>query len=215
MIPRRRIQRKWGRKKNFWKNLFSREGEQWRSREQRRVNANFIRCSVWPASPSRVVSNESRHPWKNFSIRRTEGWERFQSPIVIENGGLIDLLFLPFVFVSLLPKGETFIPYRVIKVGAGGRAIWKIDATNVTYPWLGDSTRSRCTCPRSDAVFNRSRRIIPRVCPPSFENCTDCSFQFFRTVWMKITWNYLREDTLDDSWWLFDSVAKILLGKTI
>lgn len=50
MIARRRIQRKWGRKKNFWKNLFSREGEQWRSREQRRVNANFIRCSVWPAS---------------------------------------------------------------------------------------------------------------------------------------------------------------------
>lgn len=128
------------------------------------------------------VASFQIHPWKNFSIRRTEGWEWFQSPIVIENGGLIDLLFLPFVFVSLLPKGETFIPYRVIKVGAGGRAIWKIDATNVTYPWLGDSTRSRCTCPRSDAVFNRSRRIIPRVCPPSFENCTDCSFQFFRTV---------------------------------
>lgn len=94
MIPRRRIQRKWGRKKNFWKNLFSREGEQWRSREQRRVNANFIRCSVWPASPSRVVSNESRHPWKNFSIRRTEGWERFQSPIVIENGA-VDRSALP------------------------------------------------------------------------------------------------------------------------
>lgn len=133
-----------------------------RMTNKRRVNANFIHVSfVWPASPTRVW-NESRHLEKLFHSK-IGGLQSHRSNRNRKTGRLIDLLFLPFVFVSLLPKGETFIPYRVIKVGAGGRAIWKIDSTNVTtYPWLGDSrtTRSRCTCPRPDAVFNRSRRKL-------------------------------------------------------
>lgn len=61
------------RKKNFWKNLFSREGEQWRTTSKREFHSAF--------RLTRVVSNESRHPCKNFSIGRTEGWvERVHSP---------------------------------------------------------------------------------------------------------------------------------------
>lgn len=172
MIPRR-SERKWGRK-IFGKIYFHERG----NNDERRANANFIQRSVWPASPSRVVSNESRHPCKNFSIGRNGGMSgtgALPVPIVIENGA-VDRPALPLCLRFTFAERRNFHPLSSDK-SWGERYGKSMPRTWRRIRGWGDSTtRSRFTCPRSDAVFNRFFiiKLLPRVCPPSFENCTDC-----------------------------------------
>lgn len=177
----RRSERKWGRRKNFWKNLFSREREQWRTTSKREFHSAF--------RLTRVVSNESRHPCKNFSIGRNGGMSgtgALPVPIVIENGA-VDRPALPLCLRFTFAERRNFHPLSSDK-SWGERYGKSMPRTWRRIRGWGDSTtRSRFTCPRSDAVFNRFSagnyylasvhllsRIAQIVAPGLF------------TVWMKL-----------------------------
>lgn len=192
MIPRR-SERKWGRK-IFGKIYFHERG----NNDERRANANFIQRSVWPASPSRVVSNESRHPCKNFSIGRNGGMSgtgALPVPIVIENGA-VDRPALPLCLRFTFAERRNFHPLSSDK-SWGERYGKSMPRTWRRIRGWGDSTtRSRFTCPRSDAVFNRFSEII-----------TSRLSTFFREL------HRLLLQGMNETKWLsifFDSVANIL-----
>lgn len=184
MIPRR-SERKWGRK-IFGKIYFHERG----NNDERRANANFIQRSVWPASPSRVVSNESRHPCKNFSIGRNGGMSgtgALPVPIVIENGA-VDRPALPLCLRFTFAERRNFHPLSSDK-SWGERYGKSMPRTWRRIRGWGDSTtRSRFTCPRSDAVFNRfsagnyylaSVHLLSRI-------AQIVAPRFFKTVWIKL-----------------------------
>ena len=173
----RRSERKWGRRKNFWKNLFSREREQWRTTSKREFHSAF--------RLTRVVSNESRHPCKNFSIGRNGGMSgtgALSVPIVIENGA-VDRPALP----PPLCLRFTFAERRNFHPLSSDKSWGEQYGKSMPRTWRrirgwGDSTtRSRFTCPRSDAVFNRFSEII-----------TSRLSTFFRELHRLLLQDYLR-----------------------